>query len=160
MSKEDAYFAGGCFWGTEDVFQNTPGVIDAVSGYMGGSTKNPTYEQVCTGQTGHAETVHVHFDSMQVSYKDLVKLFFEIHDPTQYNRQGPDIGTQYRSVIFYANELQKDIAEQIIKQLKQTNLPIVTQLLPVSTFYPAEEYHQNFTEKTGRGGCHLRVKRF
>lgn len=160
MNKEDAYFAGGCFWGIEDVFQKTPGVIDAVSGYMGGSTKNPTYEQVCTGQTGHAETVHVCFDSIQVSYKDLVKLFFEIHDPTQYNRQGPDIGTQYRSVIFYINEIQKDIAEQIIKQLKQAKLPIVTQLLPVSTFYPAEEYHQNFTEKTGRGGCHLRVKRF
>lgn len=160
MNKEDAYFAGGCFWGIEDVFQKTPGVIDAVSGYMGGSTKNPTYKQVCNGQTGHAETVHVYFDSMQVSYKDLVKLFFEIHDPTQYNRQGPDIGTQYRSIIFYINEVQKDIAEQIIKQLKQANLPIVTQLLPVSTFYPAEEYHQNFTEKTGRGGCHLRVKRF
>lgn len=160
MNKKDAYFAGGCFWGIEDIFQKTPGVIDAVSGYMGGVTENPTYEQVYTGQTGHAETVHVHFDPAQISYEELVKLFFEVHDPTQYNRQGPDIGTQYRSAIFYVDEHQRHIAEQIIKKLQEDNLLVVTELLPMSIFYPAEEYHQNFTEKTGRGGCHLRMKRF
>lgn len=160
MITEDAYFAGGCFWGIEDTFQKTPGVIDATSGYMGGTMLSPTYNDVCSGKTGHAETVHVTFDPSKVNYEELTKLFFEIHDPTQLNRQGPDIGTQYRSVIFYTTHQQKEIATKLINELKQKNLPVVTEVLPISIFYPAEEYHQNFTAKTGRGGCHIQVKRF
>lgn len=157
---EDAFFAGGCFWGIEDAFQKIPGVIETTAGYMGGTTSNPTYEEVSTGATGHAETVHVQFDPSKVGYEELVKLFFEIHDPTQYNRQGPDIGTQYRSVIFYTNEQQKNIAEKCMDILTQNNYCIVTQLVAISTFFPAENYHQKFTARTGRGECHLRVNRF
>lgn len=157
---ESALFAGGCFWGMEDAFRKIPGVCDVVSGYTGGSVPYPTYEQVCTGKTGHAETVHVFFDPAKVSFSTLARLFFEIHDPTQLNRQGPDVGTQYRSAIFYHDEAQKVVAEDLIKELRHKGWKIVTEVTPATTFYPAEAYHQHFTERTGRGGCHLRVPRF
>lgn len=157
---EEALFAGGCFWGVEDAFQAVPGVCDAESGYSGGTTPNPTYEQVCTGRTGHAETVRVRFDPAKVSYKTLARLFFEIHDPTQVDRQGPDIGTQYRSAIFYATDEQKKTALSLMEQLRTRGYAVATELLPATAFYPAEAYHQDFAARTGRGGCHLRVSRF
>lgn len=155
-----AFFAGGCFWGVEDAFRKTPGVCDALSGYMGGTMPHPGYEQVCTGATGHAETVRVTFDPVQVSYETLARLFFEIHDPTQLNRQGPDSGTQYRSAVFYTDEEQKTVAETLLGELRANGYDAVTELVPAQTFYPAEEYHQRFAERTGRGACHRRVPRF
>ncbi len=161
VKYKEAFFAGGCFWGIENAFQNIPGVVKTISGYMGGTTSDPNYEQVCTGTTGHAETVYVCFDPQKVSYIDLAKLFFEIHDPTQYNKQGPDIGTQYRSAVFYIDEEQKKIILNLIEQLTQKNkLDIVTQVVPAKEFYPAEEYHQNFISKTGHGGCCIKTPRF
>ena len=137
-----------------------PGVCDAQSGYTGGSTPNPTYEDVCTGRTGHAEAVRVTYDPAKVSYEELAKLFFEIHDPTQIDRQGPDVGTQYRSAIFYKNDTQKAVAEKLIARLRQQGYAVATQLVAASVFYPAEDYHQDFTARTGRGGCHFRIPRF
>ena len=157
---EEAIFAGGCFWGVEDAFQSVPGVCDAESGYTGGTVPNPTYEQVCTGRTGHAEAVRVTYDPAKVSFEELARLFFEIHDPTQINRQGPDIGTQYRSAIFYKDERQKATALSLMEKLREHGYAVATELLPASAFYPAEAYHQDFTARTGRGGCHLRVSRF
>ena len=157
---EEAIFAGGCFWGVEDAFQSVPGVCDVQSGYTGGSTPNPTYEDVCTGRTGHAEAVRVTYDPAKVSYEELAKLFFEIHDPTQIDRQGPDVGTQYRSAIFYKNDTQKAVAEKLIARLRQQGYAVATQLVAASVFYPAEDYHQDFTARTGRGGCHFRIPRF
>ena len=157
---EEAIFAGGCFWGVEDAFQSVPGVCDAESGYTGGTVPNPTYEQVCTGGTGHAEAVRVTYDPAKVSFEELARLFFEIHDPTQINRQGPDIGTQYRSAIFYKDERQKATALSLMEKLREHGYAVATELLPASAFYPAEAYHQDFTARTGRGGCHLRVSRF
>ncbi len=155
-----AYFAGGCFWGVEDAFSKTAGVCDAVSGYAGGSTVSPDYEQVCTGRTGHAETVRVSFDPARTSFEELARTFFEIHDPTQVDRQGPDIGTQYRSVIFYTDKAQKESAEKLIARLRELGYDVATQLVPFTSFYPAEDYHQDFAARTGRGACHMRVPRF
>lgn len=152
-----AYFAAGCFWGVEDAFRKTPGVIEAVSGYAGGHTKNPTYEQVCSGTTGHAETVEVEYDPEKVSYEDLVRKFFSLHDPTQMNRQGPDVGTQYRSAIFYTTEEEREVAEKVRGELASAYpKPIATEITQASTFYPAEEYHQRYFEKhPGRVVCHI-----
>jgi methionine-S-sulfoxide reductase len=154
---EKAAFAGGCFWGVEDAFQKTEGVVDAVSGYEGGHTSHPTYEQVCAGRTGHAETVEVTFDPSVVSYETLVRRFFAIHDPTQMNRQGPDVGEQYRSVIFYHSEAQREAAERIKKELQQTYIPrtIATSIEPAGSFWKAEEYHQNYAETHPSAACHI-----
>jgi peptide-methionine (S)-S-oxide reductase len=143
-----ATFGAGCFWGVEASFQKIKGVISTTVGYMGGKTKNPTYEQVCTDKTGHAEVVQITYDPSVVSYEKLLDVFWDIHDPTQKNRQGPDVGTQYRSVIFYHSEEQKKIAEDL-KQ-KQTNRykkEIVTEIIPAKEFYPAEDYHQKYLQK-------------
>jgi peptide-methionine (S)-S-oxide reductase len=144
-----AYFGSGCFWCVEAIFETVKGVKEAESGYCGGTTKNPTYEQICTGRTGHAETVKVTYDPNVISYADLVRVFFNSHDPTTLNQQGPDKGTQYRSVIFYANESEKELAKNYIKNLldKKTFKEITTTLEPFSTFYPAEAYHQDFEKR-------------
>lgn len=156
-----AYFAGGCFWGVDYWLKSAPGVISVTAGYMGGTTKNPTYKQVCTGTTGHAETVEVVFDPNKTNYEDLAKLFFEIHDPTQRNRQGPDIGYQYRSAIFYVDQQQKQVAEHLIEILKKKGLKVVTSVEPAKEFWPAEDYHQDYYGKTGGTPyCHFRTKRF
>ncbi|MBX3352342.1 MAG: bifunctional methionine sulfoxide reductase B/A protein [Phycisphaeraceae bacterium] len=156
---ERAYFAGGCFWGVEDRFQQLPGVIDAVSGYMGGHVDNPTYKQVCYTDTGHAETVMVVFDPSKISYDELLGWFFRLHDPTQLNRQGPDVGTQYRSAIFAADEKQLEAAKRFIAAQQATdrfkNRRIVTQVdLGGGTFWEAEDYHQDYHLKNG-GSCAL-----
>jgi len=147
-APQTAVFAGGCFWGVEAVFRHVKGVSRAVSGYAGGTTKNPSYEQVSSGDTGHAESVEVTYDPAQVSYGQLLKVFFQVaHDPTQLNRQGPDRGTQYRSAIFYVNDEQKRVAEAYVAQLtaaKAFSGTIVTQIAPLSTFWAAEGYHQNY----------------
>lgn len=159
MITETAYFAGGCFWGLEHYFQLGPGVIDAVSGYMQGRVENPTYDAVCSDTTGHAETVKVVFDPSKITYRRLLEAFFKMHDPTQLDRQGPDVGEQYRSGLYYASEAQKREAEAYIKELeaKRTfgDRKIVTDIEAAKTFYPAEEYHQDYIEKTGRA-CHVR----
>ena len=146
--KQIAVIAGGCFWGVQAVFQHVKGVKDATSGYSGGSLASPGYEEVSTGNTGHAESVKITFDPSQITYGQLLKVFFSVaHDPTQLNRQGPDTGSQYRSVIFYANEEQQHIAEAYISQLEQAkSFPgsIVTQVVPLKAFYKAEDYHQNY----------------
>ncbi len=152
---ETAVFAGGCFWGVEAAFEGLKGVTNAVSGYSGGSKANAEYELVSTGTTGHAESVQVTFDPSQVSYGQLLKVFFSFHDPTTLNRQGPDTGTQYRSAIFYSGDEQKRIAEAYIQQLtaaKAFPKPIVTKVTPLQTFYPAEEYHQPFVKRNPRQG--------
>ncbi len=144
---EVAYLAGGCFWCLEAVYDELKGVADVVSGYAGGRLANPSYEMVCTGDTGHAETVQVTFDPQVVSYRQILEVFFTIHDPTSLNRQGADVGTQYRSAIFYENDEQKIVAEQLVQEMsaeKMWDKPIVTTLEPFSVFYPAEEYHQEY----------------
>lgn len=154
---EKATFGAGCFWGVEEAFRQTPGVTSTAVGYAGGTLQNPTYEQVCTGRTGHAEVVQVEFDPQQVSYEQLLQVFWKNHNPTQLNRQGPDIGTQYRSAIFYHSPQQKEVAEQSKQQLEasgQFNRPIVTQIEAASEFYRAEEYHQQYLEKRGMKTCH------
>lgn len=156
--REKATFAAGCFWGVEDAFRRTPGVIEAVSGYTGGHGANPSYEQVCTGTTGHAESVEVTFDPAQTTYEKLARRFFEIHDPTELNRQGPDVGEQYRSVIFYHSPEQKEIAERVKRELAPRYLPktIATSIEPAKEFWRAEEYHQRYAEKhPGRVVCHI-----
>jgi peptide methionine sulfoxide reductase msrA/msrB len=148
--KETATFAAGCFWGVEEEFRQQPGVVDTVVGYTGGQTPNPTYTQVCTDGTGHAESIQVTFDPDRVSYEKLVRFFFTAHDPTQVNRQGPDVGTQYRSVIFYHSEDQKEVARKVIAELEASHVyrrPIATQLVPATEFFKAEEYHQRYYEK-------------
>ena len=151
-----AIFAAGCFWGVQYYFDQVPGVTSTVVGYTGGHTKNPSYEEVCTHTTGHAEAIQVEFDEQTVDYKTLCMQFFRMHDPTQLNRQGPDVGDSYRTAIFYLDDNQKKIAEEV-KALAQKNYkdPIVTEINKASTFYPAEDYHQKYTEKTGRGMCHI-----
>ena len=145
--KEVAVFGGGCFWCTEAVFDELRGVSSVVSGYAGGATKSPTYEQVCSGQTGHAEVIKVEFDPTEISFRDLMTVFFATHDPTTLNRQGNDAGTQYRSVIFYTDDEQKRRAAAFIRELddaKTFRNPVVTTLEPLAEFYPAEDYHQKF----------------
>ena len=145
--KEVAVFGGGCFWCTEVVFDELRGVISVVSGYAGGSTRNPTYEQVCSGSTGHAEVIRIEFDPTEVSFHDLMTVFFGTHDPTTLNRQGNDVGTQYRSAIFYANDEQKRQAEAFIKELNDSKAfgkPVVTTIEPLGEFYEAENYHQKY----------------
>jgi len=146
--KETAVVAGGCFWGIQAVFQHVKGVISATSGYSGGTLKNPDYETVSSGSTGHAESVQILYDPSKVTYGELLRIFFSVaHDPTELNRQGPDEGTQYRSIIFYGNDEQKRIAEAYIAQLDQAKVyghKIVTQVVPLKAFYPAEAYHQNY----------------
>lgn len=151
-----ATFALGCFWSPEVTFRNVPGVVDAEVGYTGGETNNPTYEDVCSGETGHAEAVRVRYDPAQVSYDDLLGVFFREHDPTQQNRQGPDIGSQYRSAIFYEDEGQREAASRAIAERQaQTRKTIATQLAPAGPFYRAEEYHQQFLVKRGRATCRI-----
>jgi peptide-methionine (S)-S-oxide reductase len=153
-----ATFGAGCFWGVEERFRHVPGVVNTTVGYEGGTLAYPTYHDVCTDRTGHAEVVQVEFDPGRVSYDDLLKVFWDNHDPTTLNRQGPDFGTQYRSVIFYHTPEQKAAAEASMEQLeriKRFRRPITTQIMPAATFYPAEEYHQRYLEKHGRSHCHL-----
>jgi peptide-methionine (S)-S-oxide reductase len=153
-----AYVAEGCFWGVEDVFRKIPGVEDVRVGYSGGHTENPTYEEVCTGTTGHAEAVHIMYDPSVVSYETLLDTFWNSHDPTTPNRQGPDIGSQYRSVIFFVDEEQKNAAEKsrdMMGMSRKWNAPIVTEIVPFAHFYDAEEYHQRYFEKNGGGVCHI-----
>ena len=145
---ETATFGAGCFWGVEYAFQKLDGIEKTTVGYMGGTLKNPTYEDVCTNKTGHAEVLRIMYDPLKISYEKLLDRFWEIHDPTELNRQGPDIGTQYRSVIFYYDESQRKIAEKSKEnQQKKINKEIVTEITPASEFYPAEEYHQKYLEK-------------
>jgi len=151
-----AYFAAGCFWGVEDAFRRVRGVTEVTSGYAGGTVESPSYEQVCRGRTGHAETVKVEYDADAVSFGELVDVFFRIHDPTQVNRQGPDVGSQYRSAVFYTTEFQRDTAREAKTRLGDSGAyrkPIATEITPFSSFYPAEEYHQRYFEKNGGAAC-------
>ena len=154
---ELATFGAGCFWGVEYLFRELAGVESATCGYCGGKTRNPTYKEICTGQTGHAEVVQINFDPAKISYDQILTYFFRLHDPTTLNRQGPDSGTQYRSVIFYHSEDQKNEALAKIETLKKSGKfkkDIVTQVEPTTTFYLAEEYHQRYFEKNGGVSCH------
>ena len=157
---EDAYFAGGCFWGVEHAFQMIPGVFSVESGYQQGDIKNPSYRQVCGGDTGHAESVKVVFDPSKVSFEQLARFFMVLHDPTQLNRQGPDYGTQYRSGIYTVGPEQQKVAEKVLKELQASpgfaDRKIVTEVEPAETFYPTEDYHQDYIEKTGRA-CHVDI---
>ena len=151
---ESATFGMGCFWGPEVTFRKVEGVSSVSVGYMGGSLENPTYEEVCTGRTGHAEVVQVEFDPARVGYEELLEVFWANHDPTTWNRQGPDVGTQYRSVIFHHNPEQEALARASKEKLERSGRhrgEIVTQILPASTYHPAEEYHQRYLEKRRRG---------
>ncbi len=156
---ETATFAAGCFWGVEDSFRKIPGVLDVRVGYSGGTVEHPSYEQVCSGKTGHAESARVTYDPDRVSYDDLLKAFWEMHDPTQINRQGPDVGTQYRSIIFYHTDEQRKAAELSKDALGHSGIytkPIATVVIPAAAFYDAEEYHQRYFEKNqGVAACHV-----
>ena len=161
MTEAKAYYAGGCFWGVEHLFQGKSGVLSAVSGYMGGPVNNPTYQEVCTGMTGHLEVVEITYDSDLVNFEELTKFFFEIHDPTQVNGQGPDIGAQYLSAIFYSSEDEKDITLDLIEQLKEKGYDVVTKVLPRVTFWKAEDYHQDYyVKKNQQPYCHFYQKKF
>lgn len=155
---ETAILAGGCFWGVEEIIKKLPGVIDTEVGYTGGSTADPTYESVCRGDTGHAEALKVIFDSVRISYGELLGYFFRLHDPTTTNRQGNDVGTQYRSAIFYLSEDQKRVAEEVKKRVNRSGTwanEVVTEISPATTFYSAEEYHQDYLQKNPGGySCH------
>ena len=158
-----AYFAGGCFWGVEYYFEHLKGVISAISGYMGGTMPNPDYRSICTGQTGHLEVVKIIYDSNIVNYESLVKLFFEIHDFTQTNGQGPDIGSQYLSAIFYDNEEEKEISKNLINQLTLKNYDVATSLISThnTPFFEAEEYHQDYYDRNQKVPyCHSHKKIF
>ena len=155
---EKATFGAGCFWGVEAEFRKIKGVKSTAVGYEGGSLNNPTYKDVCTDKTGHAEVVEVEYDPAQVSYEELLNVFWENHDPTQVNRQGPDVGTQYRTVIFYHNDEQKRVAEESKKARAESGRyrrPIATQIEPAQTFWRAEDYHQQYLEKRGLASCHI-----
>jgi peptide methionine sulfoxide reductase msrA/msrB len=161
MNTETAIFSSGCFWGTEFYFQKAEGVISTTVGYTGGTTENPTYKEVSTGRTGHAEAISVVFDPSKTSYENMVKLFYETHDPGQKDRQGPDIGTQYRSGIFYLNEDQKALAEKLTEQLKSKGYKVVTEITKAGPFYKAENYHQSYYENNGQNPyCHIYIKKF
>ena len=154
---EVATFGAGCFWGVEEAFRRLRGVKQTAVGYVGGTFKNPTYEDVCSGETGHAEAVQIHFDLREVSYEDLLEVFWKSHNPTTLNRQGPDIGEQYRSVIFFHSPEQEIAAKKskdALEKSHQWKNPIVTAIVPSSTFYRAEEYHQQYLKKRGLGSCH------
>jgi peptide-methionine (S)-S-oxide reductase len=158
MTTEKAMFGAGCFWGVEAAFRQIKGVITTAVGYSGGSLKNPTYENVCSGTTGHAEVVQVEYDPAKVSYEQLLQVFWENHNPTTLNRQGPDIGTQYRSTIFSYTPAQNAAALASKAKLEAGGVhkkPIVTQILPAGEFYRAEEYHQQYLEKRGQSSCHI-----
>jgi peptide-methionine (S)-S-oxide reductase len=157
-TKQTAVFAAGCFWGVEAAFRQLPGVVEAISGYTGGKTANPTYAQVCSDSTGHAEAVRVTFDPASVSYEKLLDVFWQIHDPTTLNRQGPDYGSQYRSAIFVQDEDQRQVAHRS-RESEQRNhkKPIVTEIADAGPFYPAEEYHQRYFEKHGVAACHVKI---
>jgi peptide-methionine (S)-S-oxide reductase len=153
-----ATFAAGCFWGVEAAFRQIPGVSSTRVGYTGGELKNPTYKQVCSDRTGHAEAVEVEYDPTKVAYDDLLQVFWENHDPTQLNRQGPDSGTQYRSAIFFHSPDQEQAARKSKSELEKSgrfNRPIVTQIVPAVMFYEAEDYHQQYLEKRGLATCHI-----
>lgn len=156
MTKEVATFGAGCFWGVEARFREIDGVEETAVGYLGGDQENPSYEDVCTGRTGHAEVVQIVYDSERVDFDTLLDVFWEMHDPTSLNRQGPDTGTQYRSAIFYHSPEQKAAAERSRERLEASGRyrrPIVTEITPASTFYRAEEYHQRYLEKKGLSSC-------
>lgn len=156
MKTETATFSAGCFWGVEDAFRKVNGVVSTCVGYMGGAMQNPSYEDVCTDKTGHVEVVQIEYDILKVSYEDLLNIFWEIHDPTQLNRQGDDIGTQYRSVIFYHTREQQMIARQLKDKIEKTGKyknKIVTKISKAKVFYMAEEYHQQYFKKQGRESC-------
>jgi peptide-methionine (S)-S-oxide reductase len=153
-----ATFGAGCFWGVEEAFRRTPGVTETAVGYMGGHLQNPTYEAVCTDRTGHAEVVQVQFDPERVSYDRLLEVFWQIHDPTTLNRQGPDVGAQYRSAVFTHDEAQAAAATDMKEKLQASGRyrrPIVTEITPAATFWRAEEYHQKYAQKHGGAGCHI-----
>ena len=162
MSKhEKALFAAGCFWGVEKVFSALPGVTATQVGYTGGTVQDPSYEQVCSGRTGHAEAIEIEYDPSKISYDELLEVFFRHHDPTTLNRQGNDIGTQYRSAIFYLSAEQQSAAKRAIEALKKARIfrnPITTEVTKASEFYPAEEYHQKYLKKNPLGYCHLQLQ--
>lgn len=159
VKKEIATLAGGCFWGMEDILRKIPGVLDTHVGYTGGTMENPTYKDICTGKTGHAEAIEIHFDADQISYEEILDHFFHMHDPTTLNRQGNDIGSQYRSAIFYHSPEQKSQAEEMIALINKDGFwkkPIVTSVVPAMAFYSAEEYHQDYLIKNPGGyTCHF-----
>lgn len=158
---ETAIFAGGCFWGVEYYMQKQPGVITVESGYIGGNKENPTYEEVCRKDTGHAEATRITFDKTKTNYETLARIFFEIHDPTQTDGQGPDIGEQYRSEIFYTTPTQKEIAEKLIRLLQEKGYDVATTITPATKFWKAEDYHQNYYVRKGTEPyCHGYVRRF
>jgi peptide-methionine (S)-S-oxide reductase len=157
--SERATFAAGCFWGVESRFREIKGVLNVTVGYTGGASRAPTYEQVCSGRTGHAESALVEFDPAVVTYDQLMDAFWDMHDPTTKDRQGPDLGSQYRSVVFYHTPEQRDLANASKERLEKSGKyfqPIVTEIAPAQTFYPAEEYHQRYHEKHGLHGCRIR----
>jgi peptide-methionine (S)-S-oxide reductase len=157
-TTEKAIFAAGCFWGVEAAFLQVPGVLDVVSGYTGGHVENPTYQQVCGHRTGHAEAVEITFDPQRVSYEKLLDIFWQIHDPTTLNRQGPDVGSQYRSAIFVRSQEQRRAAQASLDaQQQQMSKPIVTEITDAGPFYHAEEYHQRYFEKNGAAACHIQL---
>lgn len=161
VQTETAVFAGGCFWGIENYFNNLEGVVQATSGYTGGYMESPTYREVCSGETGHAEAVEVVFDPSVISYEELARHFFEIHDPTTPNRQGVDVGNQYRSAVFYTSEQQRETVERLMGILRGRGFDVVTEVRPLDVFWPAEDYHQDYYGKNGgRSFCHTRVNRF
>ena len=158
IDKAKATFGAGCFWGVEAAYRQIPGVLSTTVGYLGGTLDNPTYYDVCTGRTGHAEVVQVEYDPARVTYDDLLTVFWENHDPTTLNRQGPDVGTQYRSAIFYHDDAQKAAAESSKDERDRSGRyrrPIVTEITPATTFYEAEDYHQQYLEKRGLSSCHI-----
>ncbi|MGB5302232.1 MAG: peptide-methionine (S)-S-oxide reductase MsrA [Gemmatimonadota bacterium] len=158
---ETATLAGGCFWCLDGAYRDLRGVIGVESGYAGGQTANPTYEQVCTGTTGHAEVVRITYDPNEIAYRDLLEVFFSIHDPTTLNRQGADVGTQYRSAIFYHDEAQREVAEEIVAELERDGVfedPIVTEVSALQAYYPGEDYHQDYyRQNPGQGYCQVVV---
>ncbi|MGE0606502.1 MAG: peptide-methionine (S)-S-oxide reductase MsrA [Pirellulales bacterium] len=159
MSASLATFGAGCFWGVEADFRRVPGVVGTAVGYSGGELQKPTYEQVCSGTTGHAEVVQVRFDPEQVTFEQLLEVFWQNHDPTTRNRQGPDFGTQYRSAVFYHDDAQRAAAEAVKARLDASGTfkrPIVTEITAYTNFYRAEEYHQQYLEKRGQASCHVR----